>query len=112
HHKIARRILYSESVQRLHRYRYDAQRLARLLELPAGDGDHAIRFEMLKIFAEGFHGVKIILAQSESAGRSRGPGVYQRHLHYIELLRRRAQIRTAVGYMYMHFRALVEMLRI
>src|SRR5579862_4070384 len=67
---------------------------------------------MSKIFAEGFDGIKIILAESESAGGGRGPGIDQSHLNDIESLRSRAQIGAAISNVNVNLRPLVEVLRI
>ncbi len=67
---------------------------------------------MIEIFAEGLDGVEIILAERECASRGRGPGVDQRHLHHIKMLRARAQKRSAVGHVNMNVRPIVEMLRV
>ena len=80
------RILNSHLAQRLHGLGNHAQRLTGLLELPAGDGDHAVRFQVVKVFAEGFHGVEVVLAQRECARGGRGPGIHQGHLQHVILL--------------------------
>ena len=51
-----------QAAQCFHGHRHYAERFARLLEFPARDGDHAIRFQMLEIFAECLHGIKIVFA--------------------------------------------------
>ena len=45
-----------------HRHGDHTQRLARMPELPARDGDHSIGLEMVEIFAERFHRIQIVLA--------------------------------------------------
>ena len=83
-----------------------------MAELPAGDGDHAVGLQVIEIFAKGLDGVQIVFAERERPRRGRGPGVDQRHLHHIELLRRRAQERAAVGHVNVHIGTLVKMLRV
>src|SRR5207244_6380597 len=59
--------------------------------------NHAIRLEVLEIFAEGVGGVEAVLAQRESASGGRGPGVHQRHLDDVILGVRISHERPAVG---------------
>src|SRR6202041_19150 len=110
HNKVAGRIDDAKTVQGVHRHRDNTQCLPRLTKLPASDGDHALRFEMLEIFPERFHGVEIVFAQCESSGSGRGPGIHQRHLYDVEVLGRGAQIRTAISNVNVNFRTFVEML--
>src|SRR5437763_11586029 len=103
HNEVARGIGNTQRMKSLHGYRNNAQSLTRLAEFPACDGDHAFGLEMLEIFPEGLHGVKIVFAERESSGGSRSPRVDQRHLHDIELLWARSQVRAAIGHVNVNF---------
>src|SRR5208283_228081 len=72
-------------------------------------GDHAIRAQVFKIFAEGLDSVEIVFAESEGARGGRSPRVDQGHLHHVKLLVGRAQIGSAVGHVQVHVGALVKM---
>src|SRR5437773_7367944 len=96
-------------MQRLNRLGDYAQGLARLPELPAGDGDQSIRLEVGEVLAKCLYRIKIVLAQCEGSGSSGGPGVYQRHLHYVIAFRRIADVRPPILNVQVHLRTLVKM---
>src|SRR5262249_61849104 len=51
---------------------------------------------MVKILAEGLNRVEIVFAQGKGAGGRGGPGVHQRHLHHVILVRRTANVGAPV----------------
>ena len=53
-------------MQRLHGDGHHAQGLARLAELPAGNGDQSIGLEVFKVFLEGVFGIKAIFAKAKA----------------------------------------------
>ncbi len=110
--EIAGGIGHAQAMQRFHGHRDHAQSFARMAEFPAGDGDHSVGLEVIEIFAERLDGIEIVFAEGERAGGGRGPGVDQRHLHDIKMLRSRAQKRAAIGDVDMHVGPIVEMLRV
>ncbi len=109
HDEVAGGVRHSHFMQGLHGDRNHAQGFAGLLKLPAGDGDHSIRLQVLEVFAERFDRVQAVFAQGKGAGGGGGPGVDQRHLHDVELLLRIAHKRPAVGDVNVHLGPLVQM---
>ena len=95
-------------MQRLHRDRNHAQGFARLLKLPAGDGDHAVGLQMFEVFAEGFHRIETVFAQGKRARCGGSPRIDQGHLHDVELLAGVAHKRTAIGDVDMNLGPIVE----
>ena len=69
------RVWNPEFVQRFYGLRHHSQCLSRLTELPARDRDHAIGAQVIEIFAEGFHGVKVVLAERIGPCCSGRPGI-------------------------------------
>ena len=112
HDEILRAVRYAELTQRFHRLRDHAQGLARLGELPARDGDHAVRLQVLEVFAEGLDRVQIVFAKGEGSGRGRGPGVDQRHLHHVVPVAAVAHERASVADVHVHLGNLVEVVSV
>src|ERR1700686_5670490 len=99
-------------MQRIHCHRNHPQGLARLAKFPAGDGDHALRLKVIKIFAKGFHGVQIVFTEGEGSRSGGSPGVDQSHLYDVKTLRSRTKKRAAVGDVDVYFGTLVKVLRV
>ena len=110
HDEILRGVLDAHLAQRFHGLRDHAQRLARFGKLPASDGDHAVGLQVLEVFAEGFDGVEVVLAEGEGPGGGGSPGIHQRHLHDVVLIMAVADERTAIADVHVHFGNLVEVI--
>ena len=108
--EILRWIRHPKFVQSLHGNGDHAEGLARLVKLPASDGDQAVGPQVLEVFLERFDGIEIVLAQRECACGGGGPGIHQRHLQDVELLAGVAYERAAIGDLDMDIRALVQVL--
>ena len=109
HDEIAGGVRHSHFMQGLHRNRNHAQGFAGLLKLPARNGNHSVRLQVLEVFPEGFHGVQTVFAEGKGARGGGGPGIHQRHLHHVKLLLGVAHKRAAIGHVDVHFRLLVQM---
>src|SRR5579864_119170 len=100
----------AELMQGVDRERSDAQRLARNLELPSCDCDHAVGLEVIEVLAKSVGGVEVILAECEGAGRGRGPGINQSHLDDVILFGGVANEGASVRNVDVHLGAVVEMI--
>src|SRR5579864_9194875 len=83
-----------------------------MAEFPAGDGNHAVGFEMVEVLAKCFRGIEIVLAEGKGAGGGRSPGIDQRHLHDVKMLRSSANKRAAVVDLNVYVGAFIKMLSV
>ena len=112
HDEILRAVGHTELAQRFHGLRDHSQGLARLGKLPARDGHHAIRLQVLEILAEGLDGVQVVLAEGESSGRGGGPGIHQSHLHHVVPVAAVAHEGAPVADVHVHLGNLVEVVSV
>src|SRR5215469_11039926 len=67
---------------------------------------------MIEVLAEGFQRVEIVLAQGKSTGRRGGPGIDQGHLYDVIFFFGAADVGTAVLYVDVDLRPVIEMIRV
>ena len=108
HQHMPRRIVFAQLRQRRNRERHQPQRFARRIEAPARERQQPVVREMRKIIAKRIGRVEIVFGKRESAGGGGSPGIHQRRLNHLILLRAAAHETAAVFDVDMHVRPQIE----